>query len=268
MFAIGITLSAQTGASLLVPTDAAGLGMGLAPVCLSSDAFDGNRISAGASYSLWAPNGADNQMVSVNARYGFKDRYSARIGVKHLSDRVESMLYNDNGTPLEPYKGSELVMEAGVAMLVLPDLSVDLNLKMLNYNLSTELKGNSFMADLNARYSLKNWRFAFGLENLGYSQLSAVRAGVAYSMDMFKLESEAHYYFAGAFSASIGAELNYRKMIFARVAYHVGSAFPSLPSFASAGMGCAFRNFSVDFAYLFGSETLAGTAMLSLKFAL
>ena len=264
---LGLTVpaGAQIGSSLLIPRDAEEIGIRQS---ISSEALDGETLSTGATYGLWAPQASNSNLLSASAAMNFLDKFSARLELAHISDRQSGMLYNENGAPLGEYKGSELLLEAGAAMKVLPSLALGLNLKMLNYNLSSELKGNAFAADLSACYALKDWRFDLGVENFGLSGLSSASAGASYAKAMFKAVAEVDYYFAGAFSAAVGAEVNYRQLAFFRAGYHLGSQSPALPSYASVGTGVKFKGFQLDLAYLLGSSTISGTLLFTIKYTL
>lgn len=266
LIGLAVPAGAQIGSSLLIPKNAAEVGMGIGIQSLSSEALEGYGLSAGASYGLWAPQTSNSNLLSAGAGLTIKDNYFARLKVGHLSDRQSGMLYNENGTLLEEFKGTELILEAGAAMQVIPSLSLGVNLKMLNYNLSPELKGNTFGADLSASYTLKDWRFDLEVDNLGLSELSSAGAGATFSKGMLKAVAEVDYYLAGAFAASVGAEVNYQHLLFLRAGYHLGAQSPALPSFVSAGAGVKFKGFSLDLAYLFGSTTISNTLLFTLKY--
>jgi hypothetical protein len=76
------------------------------------------------------------------------------------------------------------------------------------------------------------------------------------------INSSTKVFFSGGISAGLGVEYAWNGQLFARAGYHYGGDGP-VPSFASAGLGIRLADFSLNGAYIFGSDVLANTFALS-----
>ena len=69
-------------------------------------------------------------------------------------------------------------------------------------------------------------------------------------------------FFSGSTSAGLGLEYAWMGTAFIRGGYHYGGESP-VPSFASAGLGLCYSNFTFDAAYIFASDVLANSFAVS-----
>ena len=73
--------------------------------------------------------------------------------------------------------------------------------------------------------------------------------------------------FFGALMAAVGVEYGFADMVFARAGFHYGDPAKALPTFASVGIGAKFIGIRLDASYVFLSETLGNSFLVSLGYA-
>ena len=63
------------------------------------------------------------------------------------------------------------------------------------------------------------------------------------------------------------AQFHRNAVVFARVGYHYGNSANVIPSYASAGFGLKLFGVHLDFAYMFASEVLSNSMIVSLGYS-
>ena len=262
---------AQIVPSVLVPGSAEGLSL-LKGNDLSGQMLLSGKNSVGLSGGLWAPGSSDNLYLGASAKYRPDRRLMLELGFKRLSDLNESVGFLPNGTPSEPFKTTEMKISAGAGYEFLDGFSAGVRVAYVGCNYGNNLKGSGVTGDLFVSYKLSGFVFSLGAENIGTSVRINDRQfalpGLAsfdayYCKNGLEAHADVRYLFSGGVMADAGLEYCVAEIVSFRAGYHFGSSAAPLPSFASAGLGVKLFGVSLDASYLFASETLGGTVMLS-----
>ena len=288
---------AQTGGFLNQPDDARSMAMGGATMGLTGDA--GTITVNPASMAL------SDYSTSINAGYlglkpmsGMTNQFNL-AGFTKLSDNFSLSIFgkysmmpgydiNDkNGNVLSHFNPSELAAGIGFAFRMGDNLALGINAKFINSALSDAefvdiyQNGTAFAGDVSLMYQLNALQFSAGVTNIGtkmayvidgegYQLPAAGRVGVGYGAHFsdFTLNAAAevdYYLFHATVGAGLGLELGYRETGFVRAGFHYATAEATLPTYASAGLGCKFGQHNVGISYLLplGTEVLKNTFMIS-----
>lgn len=257
-----IGAAAQDATALLVNSDPASLSMGRSSGHANTAMLvhPDYRLDVSLSYGIWAPSGADNNLLGIDAAYKFSDRIAVSFNGEYLADRIPSIVTGSDGAPSGEIYPKNFIADIGAAFLVTPQLSLGVDAKMLMTSLSGEGGASVYAADISAAYSGDSYYAGLSACNLG-AVTSLVRAEGGYSVGGLMVEAEADYLFKGSFMASAGLEYGFKDLAFVRAGYHYGSGDIAVPSFASIGLGVKFAGISFDAAFLLASETLGGTML-------
>lgn len=287
-------LFSQTLPSLLVPSDAAGLGMASATVAgkpcaftlennASSMSFLEKTFSIAASYGMWQPAAAKDQILGAGAVFKATGRLAFGVAAKMFNQPAYT-IFDENGVASQvngTFTPKEASVGLGVSFAVTDFLSVGVTGKMLSSSLAKDAKANVFGGDVSLVYAADALRAGLSVNNLGgkvkygtseYSQPSLVKAGASYTFgsaaaSAVTAAAEADYLFAGALMAGMGAEYSYKDRVFARAGFHYGDKAKAIPSYASLGLGGQFAGVSLNAAFLLGSKTLGNSLLFSLGYA-
>lgn len=264
--------SAQALPSLLIPSEAASLGVGGASVARSASAYalDNNAaamalsdrtLAAGVSYALWQPSVAKENLLGVGA-YWHTGRLGLGLGFKRFGmPSYEVVSPNGSVSQIDgAFTPSDMSFALGGAFAVIDGLSVGVTARLTLSTLSASAKATVFGADLSVMYAREALRAGLVVANLGggvrysetsYPQPMQVRAGAGYTfLDCLSVDAELSYLFAGAFGAALGVEYSFRDMVFGRAGFHYGNPSLGLPTYVSLGLGGKFAGISLDAAYL------------------
>ena len=201
-------------------------------------------------------------------------------GVAGLLDKIGLSLgfTRGSGEPVtgEQFTPSEVLINVGASYAVLDWLAAGVNVKFAKEQLLSNYSNSAFAADMFVAGKVSEFDFAAGLSSVGQKVASSstgsfslpsaatVGCGYVYSEDILSIcaRAKADYYFSGAVAAGFGAEFCYSGTALVRAGYHYGGD-SIIPSFASAGLGVRFREFTLDAAYLFASDILANSFAIS-----
>ncbi len=276
-------LKAQTLPSLLCGNDAATLGTACTSVAGKANAYSiennvasmslsDKKLYAGAYYGIWQPSYADNSILSASALFKATEKLAIGASFKNFSYTPYDIITESGNTSREgTFTPKEFNAALGASFAITSSLSVGAAARVLNYSLSSEVASTVFGVDLGLYYTLSNIKAGLSLNNLGSELPSLLKAGALYDLHLggqgvISLQAEADYLFSGAFMAGAGVEYSFKDWAFLRCGYHYGDAAKAIPSYASAGIGVKFAQFSIDAAYLFASEVLGGSLGLSLGY--
>ena len=92
----------------------------------------------------------------------------------------------------------------------------------------------------------------------GYENTFADKHGISANID-------ADYYLAEGIAIAFAAQYSFDKMVYASAGYRYGGNTP-VPSYASVGLGAAFKGIKLDLAYLIGSDVMANTLAIGLGY--
>lgn len=235
-----------------------------------------NSFAVAASYGLWAPQTADNQLIGVGAFARIGERLGLGISGRYRMENPMDITSATGGI-LGTFTPSEFGANLAVSVKVIDGLSVGLTGKFVNSSIGEELSGSAFGADVSVAWKGRALSAGAALCNLGssvkygdssYAMPMLVKAGAAYSAAFGLTASvEADYLFSGAFMAGLGLEYNLFDIGFLRAGYHYGDRSEGLASFASLGAGVRFAGFEVSAAWLTASPTLGNSLLFSLGYS-
>lgn len=290
--AVCFSAQAQTLPSLLIGSDAAGLGIGNATVAAEATAYslDNNvaamslgdaRFAAAASFGLWQPSYADDKVAGAAAMFRPADRWAAGLSFRHLA-QPEYNIVSDSG--LESRDGTFAPAEFNIAMgasyAVTGYLSAGIAARLTRSSLAPEASATVPGADIGLYFRLNGISAGLSVNNLGpkakygetgYPQPSLLKAGAGYRLDLDTYSVgtavEADVFFTGVFMAAIGLDYSFKDILCIRAGYHYGNESKTVPSYASAGFGVKFFGVWLDAAYLFGSPVLKNSFCVSLGYS-
>lgn len=285
-------LKAQVLPSLLLNQDPASLAMGSAGVSSEADAFaletnvasmsfSEKTMSVKAGFGMWQPAYADLKTVGVAGTYRISDKIGVGLDFKYLMMPSYSGV-TGNGADIRDseFKPSEYGIAAGFSYAFMDCLSAGLTLRYAGSSLAPEASAKVFAADLGLYFKKNAVSAGLSLNNLGtkakysevaYAQPMLVKLGAGYDLEMGTSElffaAQADILFAGGIMAGVGCEYAFKDMVFARAGYHYGNSANVIPSYGSAGLGLKIAGVTLDFAYLYGSKTLANSMCVSLGYS-
>ena len=285
-------LKAQVLPSLLLNQDPASLAMGSAGVSSEADAFAletnvasmsfaKQTMSVKAGFGMWQPSYADLKTVGVAGTYRITEKIGVGLDFKYLMMPSYSGV-TGNGADIRDseFKPSEYGIAAGFSYAFMDCLSAGLTLRHAGSSLAPEASAKVFAADLGLYFKQNAVSAGLSFNNLGtkakysevaYPQPMLVKLGAGYDLEMGTSElffaAQADILFSGGVMAGMGCEYAFKDMIFARAGYHYGNAANVVPSHGTAGLGLKIAGVTLDFAYLYGSKTLANSMCVSLGYS-
>ena len=269
--ALPILANGQGAASLLIPTDSRSLSMG--GVFIQPEAA---TMDAGASYGIWAPGTAANNVVAADVFFRIGDKLALTFEGKDFIDKPY-VISGDQGSSRGTFTPNELILSLGAYYYITDALSAGIKLKSVNSDIAETAKGSAFCGDVEVTYGGSNWSATLAGRNIGtkinysgaaYSLPAYVAAGGQWSpIANLKVAAEADYLFSGAVMAGAGAEYCIADIAFVRAGYHYGDAAKALPSFASLGLGAKYAGISLDAGMILLSETIGNSFLIRLGYA-
>ena len=282
---------AQTLPSLMLDQDPAAVAMGMAGVASDPGAYalQNNVASVSMSQSafdaqigiaMWQPDYADLKTVGASAMYRL-GKLGFALDMKMLKMPTYSGV-SGSGSEIRDseFTPSEMNLAAGFSYAFMDFLSAGVTLRYAGSKLAPEASASVFGADLALYFKKNGLRAGLSLNNIGtkvkysetaYAQPMMAKVGAGYDLDLgtssLAFNAEADVLFAGGVMAGAGCEYAFKEMIFARAGYHYGNSAGAVPSYASAGLGVKFFGAQLNFAYLFGSEVLANSMLVSLGYS-
>lgn len=287
----GLVLNAQTLPSLLLVQDPVSVSTGMSGVVADGSAFSlqnnvaamsisDSRADIRAGVGLWQPSYAGIKAVGAGGFMRF-----GKLGVGLDLEMLMMPAYggvSDNGAALRDseFSPSETNFAAGVSYAFMDYLSAGLTLRYAGSKLAADASAAVFGADLALYFKKDGITAGLSVNNIGtkvkysdtaYPQPMMARVGAGYELGLssssLAISAEADVLFAGGVMAGAGCEYAFKDMIFARVGYHYGNSANVIPSYASAGLGLKLFGLHLDVAYMFASEVLSNSMIVSLGYS-
>lgn len=251
----------------------------------SATVLDDAKFQAGASYTMWQPDMADNKIFAVGA-YGKITKFMAvTAGFKQFSYNSYEVA-NETGTMGDPFTPKENSFGLGLAFKVMPKLSVSADVNLYNSRIGDGYKASGAAFNIGATYMHKNFTAAITAQNLGgkvsyaddvnYKMPSSVKVGASYGFlfgngcSAVKPQAQVGFTITDDSSVfgAIGAEYSYRNRVTASMAYHYGDETKYIPSHLSIGAGVSFFGVNINAAYLVagGESAIKNTLSISLSY--
>lgn len=238
--------------------------------------FSSDNFAAGVTYNSWQPTAAGINAGVAGAAYRL-----GRFGISFGASAAINQSYegvSETGVSLGKFTPIDWQVGAGVSYLITDSFSAGIGLNYASSVTSAYYKDlNTFYADIQLMYVIRQFRISLSGNNLGLPVTSA--SGTKFNLPMnaalavsygnvwgrHGLEAgvEGKAYFGGpsAMGCTVGAEYEYDSLIAVRAGYHYGSEKNGLPSFASVGLGAHVFGVNLDVAYLIaaGNSPLRNT---------
>ncbi len=251
----------------------------------SATVLDDAKFQAGASYTMWQPDMADNKIFAVGA-YGKITKFMAiTAGFKQFSYNSYEVT-NETGTMGDPFTPKESSFGFGLAFKVMPKLSVSADVNMYNSKLGDDFKASGVAFNIGATYKCNNFTAALTAQNLGgeasytdeasYKMPSSVKAGASYGIafgdgsSVVRPQAQIGFTITDDSSVfgALGAEYSFKECVMARVAYHYGDETKYIPSHLSIGAGVSFFGVNLNAAYLIagGDSAIKNSLSISLSY--
>ncbi|MCR5709543.1 MAG: PorV/PorQ family protein [Bacteroidales bacterium] len=237
------------------------------------------KVQAAVSYGQWAPAGMKYGALQAGGFFAATDNLGIRLDYRNNMFSAFDVI-DANGNLSGTVKPSEQRILAGVSLRFADKFFIDVDAKYLMADLGSG-KSSCFGGDLGVSLHENGMTVGLKLADLGtkysfghdaYSLPMRVQAGGSYKMEFasvhaltlgadlgYILPEEYH-----SFVAAAGLEYAFNQLVFVRAGYRYATAVA--PSFASFGLGFAFKGIGLDAAYLLGPVSNAWT--LSVKVTL
>lgn len=236
------------------------------------------KLDMATSYQGWSPQGAGSTNISAGAGLRLGKKSGLAIGF-YNGKGEDYTLMDAGGNEMGTFTPKELQFNLGYGIRLAKIFSAGVNLKYLHTKLADDASYSTVAVDVLFMAEMAMFKVAAGVTDVGssvkaddgtsFSLPSAFTVAGSYDVGLVGLEAnlDASYYFKGGFTAALGAEYSFLKVMRVRAGYHYGSDKAVLPSFASAGLGVRLLGFSLDAAYLFGSDALQNTLTIGLGYS-
>ena len=245
--------------------------LGIAPVTLS----------AAASWALWMPSSDEGALHHINAAGAWRfGKMGVALGASYMPGK-EYEVYTLTGASEGKFTPKDLQINLGFGYEVMTDLSVGVNVRYLQQNLTENNDYTSFAGDIAAIYKIGDITSALGLSNIGtaiedaagnkYNIPTSLTLGSTWDAALaenhgLKASVDADYYFSGECTAALGAQYAFKDMLFVRAGYHLATDHAVLPSFLTLGLGFRYAGFGLDAAYITANKALGNTLTLGLTY--
>ncbi|MBQ9310936.1 MAG: PorV/PorQ family protein [Bacteroidales bacterium] len=235
---------------------------------VAAAAFSEGRLSAGASYSSWAPSEGSVLNAGTAFKFGGKLSVSLDFGLQKDKPYTE---YDATGNTLGEFTPGDMQASLGFAY-AFGNYSAGAGIHYLSSSIASGSKQTAICADVAGFAKFDSFNLGAGMKNIGskvkdsagneFSLPSYVFVAGEYRYDIaensrLKADADIDYYLSAGFSAAVGAELSFKEMLYARAGYHLGN--DALPSFTSLGIGVKLAGVSLDAAYILSSGIIGGT---------
>ncbi len=262
------TAAAQSFSFLQIPQDPAVSGMAGAGVALRSiSPLDNNladaalaqeKMTAGASYTLWTPSVNSFGLLGASASYRVIPKLVVALSVKDFMSPSYDIT-SEGGHVDQSFKPKDLAIGLGAAYQLGESLAIGAAAKFLHSSLAPEVKRSTVAFNLSLKYAANGLQAGLALDNLGAGVPSTVRAGAAYSIVGLTASLEGDYVLGAGMMAGAGLQYGFKDMVFVRAGYHLGMSEKVIPSHVSLGIGLKFSGLHLDVSYLTASKTLGNT---------
>ena len=268
---ISLSAAAQTSEALpFIQMDFSTVSLGMGSTAIPSAAvlpLKETKVAGGVAYESYMPALSATKYISGGAA-GALDKLGYSIAFTRGTGEAITG---------EKFVPSEIVVNAGAGYAVTDWLAVGVNVKYGKEQLLSNYANSAVAFDAFAAGTYAGFEFAAGASALGgkvkseatgdFSLPAAVTIGAGYAAGFGDVHAvvarvKVDRYLSGPIAAGFGLEYGYDSMIFARAGYHYGGD-SLVPSFASAGLGLHYGEFTLDAAYLFDSDILGGTFSVS-----
>jgi len=236
---------------------------------------------AAVSYTRWMPS-ADGDPISHfgGALSGHFGSLAVGAGLRYLPGTAYD-IRNEIGVKTGSFTPSDLEACLSAGYAILDGLSVGATFRFLKSSVAEGEDYSSFAGDVAALYRFGAFTASAGLSNLGTSVEDSLgnrfdiptsaTAGFCGDFTFAEVHAvkacvDAGYFFSGAFSAAVGAQYSYNRLVFLRAGYHFGTNDAPLPSFLSLGAGVEYQGIGLNLAYLVIGEDIAGSLSVGLSY--
>lgn len=240
--------------------------------------FSDGHFDFEAGYTSWAP--SNSSIINAAGAWNIGDKLGITAGFAYgMHPSYE--ITNEGGAVKGTFKPSDMQLKAGFAYRFLPFLSAGVN---VGYASSSLAEGHSYGAvtsDIFLMGKFSDFKIAAGVSDLGSGVTSAggakfklptaVTVGAGYEKTFaekhgISVNLDADYFLTEGIAIAFGAQYSFNRMVFASAGYRYGGDSP-VPSYASVGLGAAFKGIKLDLAYLMGSDVMANTMALSIGYS-
>lgn len=239
--------------------------------------FYEGKLDVEAGYTAWSP--SNSNIMNVAGAYNINDRFGVAAGFSY--GMLPAYDVTDGaGISKGTYKPSDMQINAGFAYKFLPYLSAGINIGYASSNLAEGHSYGAVTSDVFLMGKFSDFKVAAGVSNLGtgitsasgakFKLPTAVSVGAGYENTFadkhgISANIDADYFLAEGIAIAFAAQYSFDKMVYASAGYRYGGNTP-VPSYASVGLGAAFKGIKLDLAYLIGSDVMANTLAIGLGY--
>ncbi len=240
-----------------------------------------SKMSFGASYQSWAPDGAGDSNMALGAAFKLGEKFALSLAGT-MQNGKEYTIMDKSGNDSGTFAPSIVSAGLGVGVKIIDNLAAGVNLRFASQKLSDDDSYSALCGDVFVTYRVSDFNFSAGAASLGggvkgadgesYSLPASARIGADWTrgfaeVHSLKLDADLDYFFCGDVTAAAGVQYSFKDMLFARAGYHYGAETAVLPSFATIGFGVKYAGVQLNAAYLFASEALGGTMTFGLGYS-
>lgn len=273
--------------SIAIPADAVSAVMGsvastdnaafAAENNITTSVFMKERFAFGAAYDMWNVSSSPNHVPSIGAACRFGNLAVALSGSAFLQPAFK--MYDEDGASTGSFMPYDMHAAIGVAYALPFGLAIGVTGKLIQSAIYPSYSAICFAGDLYVAYKVKYVTATVAACNFGTPVKYSADGSAGTLPRLVKLGAngqpvkglqialEGDYLLNNSsFMLNAAASYTLFEMATLRAGYHYSPA-SVLPSYASAGAGFRFKGFNIDAAYLFASEVVKNTFVVSLGYS-
>ena len=198
---------------------------------------------------------------------GTMDALGTNLALAFSQDRlgIAVGLMRQPGDVIGDYRTSDMILSGGLGFGIGDNLFLGSNVRYAKQSLTETVAYKGISADFSVLSKVSEaLSVTAGVSSIGskvvsasgteYKQPANAYAGADFQLGLedivINADAMAEYYLSKAYSAAIGARINYKDMVFVRGGYRYSSEWCVIPSQITAGAGLAYNGFSLDVSYI------------------
>ncbi len=238
-------------------------------------------LDASAAFQYWTPALSSQAHVSAGVAYKPMDRLGVAVGYT-LENLSAYEVMEEPGAVSGTFYPKNHVFALGAGYGFGAHLSAGVNFRYARQIPAPGAVSAGVSADLFVAWQFRpGLRVSAGVSTLGpalvsggqsYRQPSSFTVAGSWSAPLgqqhsLDLLADADLFFAGTFSAALGAQYAWNKLLYARAGYRYATAGGVIPSHLALGAGVRYRGFRLDASLLTASPALGGSFLLGIGYS-
>ncbi len=286
---ISVSMFSQAGSFLTNTLNARNIALGSTYIAyennnavysnLAANSLSNTKFGINFNYRPWIEDlSSDYSLMGASAYYAIDSINSFALGFKNYTMPSYSIM-DDNGNSSGTYNPGELSFALGYARKLNESTAVSLTLQYLESNLYETYNASTILFDLGFKSSWEKLNYGVVVKNLGpklnfdndkvslpltigggiaYSDVIGAKNNITAAVDFSQISQDEE----SGFSAGLGCEYAYDKLLSLRAGYHFVDESIGL-SALTLGAGVKYKVASIDFGYLISDNALNNNFSIS-----